>query len=693
MRRHIVLLFVLLLILAAPAWAQTTLTLLTGERIDVAGEVTFAAGVFTLPDGRAFPRAQVKEVLFQTESVMERTSWTYDPDRYARLFAKGRELAAQYPDRAGVVLEDLGEYRLNDDGSNSFTYHFTALILKEKAKGWGRVGVGLQPGRHEVDGPHGLVVHPDGSFVVAGDAARTVTNPYQGTQFFSQYLVKNLTIPDVRLGDIVEFWYTLTETQPADPDFFFPDFMFQDTSPVALSQMIVRLPAGKELHYQALRMPEGAARPQRTDDGRGGALYRWALTDVPPLETEPAMPIQWEVVPTVRATVLADWSKIFDHLSAFYRSRIVVTEPVRQTTLEVVGDASDVHEKIARIYRFVQRKIRYISIKTDFGSGMTGHAAEVTLANGYGDCTDKSILMAAMLQVIGVQAHPIFLQTWGGRRDQYDVPNLGGDHSINRLFVDGRELFLDATASTYRYPAFRYDDQGMPYVDPLGRTVGRIARMPAADNLTTQEWDVALDEQGGARIRKLEKMTGVGEAMMRAFLEGFDERERQKQLQSQVAVYGPGARLESFADRNLADPDLPLWSEMTFTMPVLTKRSGNVHVVDLLELPNHFGNLDSETRRFDLLTTPFLAGVEKIYRVTLPPGWRVVDLPPAKTIDTPLVGFRGAYLRTAAGFALEFRLEFRAASVSPAQYPSYRQSLVEIEAFLTQRAFVEEVSR
>lgn len=693
MRRIAFLLLAFLFLLAAPVWAQTTITLLTGEQLVVDGEVRFKNGAFILSDGRSFPRAQVKEVLFQTQSEAGKTEWTYDPERYARLFAKGRELAAKYPGRHGVVLEDLGAYRLNDDGTNSFTYHFTALILKEKAKSWARMGVGAQPGRHEIDGPHGLVVHPDGGYVVAGDADRTRTNPYQGTQFFSQFFVRNLTVPDVRLGDIVEFWYTSTETQPTNPDFFFPEYMFQDTSPVARSEVSVRVPRGKNLHYQTLRMPVGAAAPQVSVDETGGAIYRWALTDVPPLETEPSMPVQWEVVPSMRATVFADWNEIFDHLSMFYRSRIVVTEPVRQTTLAVVGDAQNVHEKIARIYHFVQRKIRYISIKTDFGSGMTGHAAEVTLSNGYGDCTDKSILMAAMLRVIGVESHPIFLQTWGGRRDQYDLPNLGGNHSISRLLVNGKEMFLDATASTYRYPHFRYDDQGMPYVDPLGRTVGRITRMPARENLSRQEWDIVLDEQGGARIQKLDKATGVGEAMIRSFLEGLDERERQKHLQSQVAVYGPGARLESFADHHVADLELPLWSEMVFTMPLLAKRSGRFRIVDLLELPSHFGNVNTETRRFDLLTTPFLATVEKIYRVKLPPGWRVVELPPAREIDSPLVYFRGNYTRTGDGFELEFQLVFRAAEVPAGQYPLYRQNLVDIEAFLTQRAFVEEVSR
>lgn len=690
MRRIHWLLLLVIALSVLPALGDSILLLQDGEEIRVGG-LAFNGHAFTLPDGRLFDRSRVSEVRFESAAPMGEIDWQFDAQRYQRLFAKGRELAEKYPNRPGVILEDIGEYTLNADGTNEHTYRFVGLILKEKAKHWGIVPIGADPNRDEVEGPFGVVIHPDGTFQVAGDENRTRTSPYAGTVFFNRYHVYRLTIPEVGVGDIVEYWYKSKNVRPINGDFFFTNYFFQDTSPIAISRMDVHLPPGKKLYYSVSRFPADLQEPVTQTRPDGSSTYRWAMHDVEPFESEPNMPNRAELVPRVRARVMPSWDPIFDHLTEFYNSRMVVTDRVREVTEDVVGDLQDVDEKIAGIYHFVQRKIRYISIKTDFGTGFTGHAAEVTLANGYGDCTDKAILLATMLKAIGIEAHPIVLGTWGLPRDVYEVPSLGGNHAINKVFLDGREFFLDATASTYRYPTFRWDDHGRPYYDSLGRTVGFIDRPDPEANLDLQKWELVIDEQGGAEVTLVDSSTGIWEAIARSHLERLDARKREKGLRQMVLGYGPGATLVSFADENVNDLLKPLKQSVVFRLPVLAKKNGDLWVIDLPDLPGRDSRVDKETRRSDLLfPVQYISQFE--YIVHLPANWQLVDFPKNESIKTPLFDFEATYEPIEGGFKLTYRITRRDTEVTAEQYPDYRRDKVAMEAFFARRAFAKEVT-
>lgn len=692
MKRIWIPMLALLLLATATARAETRLLLANGGSLTFAGGVVFDGREFVLPDGEKLSRQSVLEVQFTEPQEAGQWSWRYSPERYDALFAKGRAMAGLYPNQDTVVLEDYGEFVLFPDGGNSYDYHFTALILKEKGKACGGTAIGYDADRQQTEGPFGVVIHPDGSYRIAGDEDRTTNTPYQGMVSFNRYLVTQLKIPDLRVGDIVEYHYKITEFRPPNPDFFFPTWLFQSTDPVADSRLTVILPPGKPFHYEALNMPPDLTDPRLVDypDGRRG--FTWRLTDQPPFDPEDLMPPLPELAPSLRFTVLDDWAPIFDYLTEFYHSRMIVTPEIEKKTAEVVGDATDTQEKIARLYHFVQRKIRYISIKTDYGTGYTGHPAAVTLANEYGDCTDKAILLATMLGVIGVESHPIILHTFGGRRDIYVIPNLAGNHAINVVFLDGRKFFLDGTAETYRYPSFREDDHGRPYIDALGRTIGVIDRPPAEDNLFKETWEITLDDKGGAHCYQTITPTGFLEAGLRLALEGVSPLQRGLQQRRQALAHGANGKLLSYHDLNKDDPTKQLIMDLEFTVESMAVANGPYRIIKLPGLIERLWGISLPSRRTDLLM-PFILGLESSYLVHLPAAWQIADLPAPLRLDTPKIFFEGRYQPIADGFELHILLVLRSAEIKAAQYPAYREVMIEIETFLARQVFAKEVSR
>lgn len=73
---------------------------------------------------------------------------------------------------------------------------------------------------------------------------------------------------------------------------------------------------------------------------------------------------------------------------------------VRLSAQHLVGDlpSKDAGAEVQRIHAFVRDRIRYVR---DVRGVETVQAPEVTLELGSGDCDDKSVLAAALLEAIG----------------------------------------------------------------------------------------------------------------------------------------------------------------------------------------------------------------------------------------------------------------------------------------------------
>ena len=85
--------------------------------------------------------------------------------------------------------------------------------------------------------------------------------------------------------------------------------------------------------------------------------------------------------------------------------------------------------------------------------------AQEVLQNQYGDCKDKGTLLAAMLNALGL--HPDVALIGAGVRFNTAVPSPASfNHLINRVSVDGKEVWLDSTSGVAPYRVLFYVTRG-----------------------------------------------------------------------------------------------------------------------------------------------------------------------------------------------------------------------------------------
>ena len=168
------------------------------------------------------------------------------------------------------------------------------------------------------------------------------------------------------------------------------------------------------------------------------------------MEKDPALRDENEPhLPPVAWTNFHSWAEV----GAWYRSmegtRTDPDDDIRAKVKELTAGKSTEEEKARAIYGYVGPQIRYIGVAFGIGRYQPHQASEV-LSNQYGDCKDKTTLLISMLSAANIPADAVLIGA--GIAFNPDVPSPGSfNHAINLAHVDGKPVWLDATAEVAPY--------------------------------------------------------------------------------------------------------------------------------------------------------------------------------------------------------------------------------------------------
>jgi len=688
---------VALLVLAGGAWADVTekMTFYDGEALDGLAGITFDGEHFAVPGREPVPRNEVRKIEFQV--VSERAEPGAEAPAAAgltplaqRQLEKAPQMVQAFPGVGGIILVDDGAFVYHTDGTNSYRYHFAGLVLKEEMKSWAQVTVGFSEGRSRSRLLFGRSIAPDGTVRTLSPDDMKVGSPSEQLSFFNpNRKVLSGVIPGVEVGSVVEYGYEFDWYNPEDPRLFSPGYFFQGTEPVAYSRVKVTVPKGAPFHYATRHFPDEAAAAPAAEETGQTVTYTWELEDVPPLTPEPYMPPQPDLVPLMEASVFGAHEDVYELLGELQRSRIRLTPEIEAKTQEIIAGAETVDEQIARIYHWVQENTRYISIKGSLGAGFSGHTAQETFDNRYGDCTDKSVLFVTMLESIGVEGYPIIVKTNDAGAAVTEIPTLSGNHCITEVCLPDRSFYLDSTAQNYRYPYFRADDHGISAFNAIRGDIRTIPVPPPSDNRRFSHLDVALSAEGDATVRTRNEYNGNIEAGVRGFWKRTREDNRKLMMAEYVNTISPGAVLDDFTLTDLDDLSQQLSMTIDYTLQGHAIRVRGLMYLKLPTLEREFPEVALERRRHPI---QYHTTEERLLEIdlALPTGFRPKWLPPPLKIANPYVEYEAHY--EAAEGQVGFRAAYRRLKriVPVEDYPAYRDALRAIAAFTKQEIFLTE---
>ncbi len=325
-------------------------------------------------------------------------------------------------------------------------------------------------------------------------------------------------LEDVRVGDVVEYAYTLSGGNPVFDGRQTARLDFQWGAPVA--QVHTRLLWPQERQLQ-LRAQQGLSLPEPRQLG-SHREYRWQLDGQPALRLETGAPHWYDPFAAIEFSEYRDWGDVVDWALPLYRSpeRLPAELEAELRRLRALPDA---HQRVAEALRFAQREIRYLGIETGANSHAPHPPAQV-MARRFGDCKDKTLLLLSLLRRLEIPAWPALVHTRVAQGISNALPSpLAFNHVLVLVRLGDQDYWLDPTRSAQPGPLDKVGQES--YGQALVLREGQKALTPMRHNasmLDHRRVKLLLDASGGfdtpAQMEVLTELQGLSAERFRASL-------------------------------------------------------------------------------------------------------------------------------------------------------------------------------
>ncbi|MBX9796259.1 DUF3857 domain-containing protein [Sphingomonas sp.] len=316
------------------------------------------------------------------------------------------------------------------------------------------------------------------------------------------------SVPDLRLGDTLEFSYTVDQANPLLAGRAEEQLGFAPG--VAAERLFLRLswPTARQV---LTRFGEAMPKPARTREGDITALVVDQVDFKVP-EVPADSPGRYALRGHVELSEFADWSAVRGNMAPLYQKAAVAApgSPLRAEIDRIAALSADPVVRASEALTLVQRQVRYFA-QIDGLGGYLPEAADAVWAARRGDCKGKTALLVALLRGLGIDAVPALVSTKHSDGVDASLAMPGRfDHVIVRVRLGDKTYWLDGTRLGDRsigqlaVPDFKW---ALP-LDAADAAPARLVPLPAtAPAEPNSEWRLDLDARAG--LDKPAKATGT----------------------------------------------------------------------------------------------------------------------------------------------------------------------------------------
>lgn len=304
----------------------------------------------------------------------------------------------------------------------------------------------------------------------------------------------------------------------------FPDWNIQEYhSAIQQAQFTIDLPVEARFYHRALNI---ALEPVQAAPGAGRVSYTWAVRDLPAIAKERFCPPSVDVLPKIITAPhtfqidqykgsMASWAEYGAFMYRLFEGRDVLPAEIAAEVRRIAAAAPDVPARIAALYRYMQGKMRYVSVQLGIG-GWQPFDARYVSANGYGDCKALTNFMKAILKEVGIEAWPTLIRSGStdyAIMEDFVAPRF--NHVI--LYVPEADTWLECTSSDFppNYIGQSNADRYVLFITPQGGKLARTPAMPAEVNLTAGYTEIRLQAGGEAVLAHQEHIIGEPHEVVR----------------------------------------------------------------------------------------------------------------------------------------------------------------------------------
>ncbi len=379
-----------------------------------------------------------------------------------------------------AVFERISNHvRFENDGTEvSETEAVIRIQSQAGVEEFGQLVFGYSSATEKLEVEYVRVRKPDGRVVVTPESTAQDFAPdvLKEAPMYSDYRQRHISVAALEPGDTLEYRTVTRVVTPLAAGNFWYEYTFPKGIAVNEDRLEIDIPKSREVK---LKTPTRKPEMQETGDRR---VYTWVVKDIQP-ERDKEKDEDEETGPDVQVTTFTDWKQVAEWYAKLQGERMTVDDSVRKKAEELTKGADTPTEKARRLYDFVARSVRYVSISLGVGRYQP-HSASDVLQSGYGDCKDKHTLFSALLRAEGIQSYPVLINS--SRKLDVDVPSPAQfDHVITAARLGTGLTWLDTTPEVTPFGLILYQLRNKQAVLASEDSEGGLQRTPADSPVKT----------------------------------------------------------------------------------------------------------------------------------------------------------------------------------------------------------------
>ncbi len=469
---------------------------------------------------------------------------------------------------------------------------------------------------------------PDGSVVdtptgASFDLPAPIT---QQAPVYSDLYLKHINVQALQPGDRLEYRWQIVEPSLV-PGHFWTTYDF-DTLSRARQTLEVSWPASRRPIVKSL----GPQPTMATEAGR--TTYAWESTG-----TGTAEGAVLPGPPHVQISSFRDWEDVGTVVRDLWRGRADVTPAIRARALELTDGITDNEQKARALYRYVATSIRYVGVEVGIGR-IQPNSAPVVLANGFGDCKDKHILLEALLRAVGIEARPVLMNP--GVAVDADVPSLGAFSHVVTLIEDTlpAPVWLDTTLEVAPFGFLIATERSATVLPIAPAGEARLVTTPATavrGNVWRTETTGALSIDGRLEATVRETLSGDLEVLMRTAFRAAPRQNWEQVVQALPVAQARSAAVSDLVVSPPEDTDAPFTLAYRYVVDAFVDWGrGDLRPPDIIVPEAVLAPADGE----DVVNLGMAAELVSVSRIALPDG---VEVGPGTASDIDLGNDRVRY--------------------------------------------------
>ena len=261
-------------------------------------------------------------------------------------------------------------------------------------------------------------------------------------QIYNGVATFNVILNDVQVGDTVDYSYTVTGSNPVYKGLFSKSRVLVWTVPVQDQYHRVLWGKSQPLHVEQ-RNGNFPLTETQSANYRDYSVHAHMATPQRFSSQSPAWNLPYH---EISYTETGSWKQVNDWALDLYND-LGTNSEVKELADSIRQQTTNPEQQLVLALNYVQDKIRYVGIQIGDNSHLPTPASE-TLRLKYGDCKDKTVLMLALMQELGIEGYPALVNSEIGQSLNQLIPSIKRfDHVIVNAVIGEDNYWLDPTMS------------------------------------------------------------------------------------------------------------------------------------------------------------------------------------------------------------------------------------------------------